>query len=252
MAIILGGLDGSSKSYSSMQWATAGLDEQGRPSIFLDLEYPRAKKLHDVHFKDATIEIMNCKVLHTKTDEKSDIRRGERDSIKSFELFEKNLITVLDNFEKYGCIVIDGISDIRTDYAKVWLRDYNKRESKNRQSIGKDPSAWSDINEHIIDMTISPLQELGDAYNTTVIMTSMMGDDYKLIKMENGKQDTVKTGSKHIDIHQDIRHKVDTICLLEHDETNYYVSIQKSIRGATDKKRMDKPLWEILLEAGII
>src|SRR5574337_412551 len=252
MVIILGGLDGSSKSYSSMQWATAGLDDHSRPSIFLDLEYPRAKKLHQVHFSGTTIEIVNCKVIYQKSDEKQGIRRGERDPIKSFELLEKKVIEILDNFEKYGCIVIDGISDIRSDYSKVWLKEYNLREKKNRQTIGKDPGAWADINSRIIEMIVSPMQELGDFYNTRVIMTSMMGDDYKLIKLENGKQDTVKTGSKHIDVHQDIRHKVDTICLLEHDADKYYVSIQKSIRGSTDRKRMERPLWELLMEADII
>src|SRR5574337_1017944 len=187
MVIILGGLDGSSKSYSSMQWATAGLDDHSRPSIFLDLEYPRAKKLHQVHFSGTTIEIVNCKVIYQKSDEKQGIRRGERDPIKSFELLEKKVIEILDNFEKYGCIVIDGISDIRSDYSKVWLKEYNLREKKNRQTIGKDPGAWADINSRIIEMIVSPMQELGDFYNTRVIMTSMMGDDYKLIKLENGK-----------------------------------------------------------------
>lgn len=250
MAIVFGGLDSTGKTYQAELWATAGLDD--RKSILLDLEYPRGKKTHSAFFHDKQLDILNCKVLHQKSNKSLDIRRGERDPIKSFELFEHNLETVLDNFELYGCIIIDGISDVRLDYSKVWLKDYNKRKNETRQSIGKDPGAWSDINERIIEMTISPLQELGSEFDTTVIFTSKMADDYKLVKMETGKQDTVKTGTKHIDVHQDIRHIVDTICLLEVDNSgSYYVSIQKSIKGSTGTKLLTKPLYEVLLEAGI-
>ncbi len=248
MAIILGGLDSSGKTYQSELWALAGLDE--RKSILLDLEYPRAKKTHDVYFKEQPLEILNCKVLHDKSDAKLDIKRGERDPVRSYQLFEKNLNFILDNFESYGCIIIDGISDIRSDYSHVWLKNFNGTDGK-RQSIGKDLSAWTDINQKIIEQTVAPLQELGEAYSTTVIFTAMLSDDYKLVKTGKG-EDSIKTGTKHIDVHQDIRHKVDTICLLEHDSNDYFVSIQKSIRGATERKQLTKPLWEVLLEVGII
>ena len=247
MSYLFGGLDNTGKSEACMRWIVES-QTKAKPGIYLDLEAPRAENLRKERYATHDINIRSCKVIIQKSD--ANHRRGERDPVASYKLFDKELNGVLDSFEKYSVVVVDGISDIRSDYAELWLTEYNlKHPDKKRKVIGKDPGAWGVINRQVYDKTIQPLQELSDLTGTTVLFTAKMKDDYKLVKDWEGKEDTQKTGIKLIDVDQDMRHNLSTICQMTADDKGkYYIAVQKSKKGIFTKVEITgKSVYEYLI-----
>ena len=133
------------------------------------------------------------------------------------------------------------------------LLDYRSRSTENakRKTIGKDPSAWSAINKEVGDKILFRFINTGYIENKNIIFTAKKTDEYKLITMESGKEDTAKTGKQITDTQNWVNYEMETIIDLEVTASGkYYMTATKENIPKTEIT--NKTVYEVLLEKGMI
>jgi hypothetical protein len=227
------------------------------PIVHLDFEYPRAENTRKSQNPDRLITVMQCRDFYKKSDHAKNIKKGQIDIRTTYELIENTINKVLDNSAEYETIVLDSISDIRSVVSDIWLMDYNansKNKDKKRKSIGKDPHAWSEINSIVCDELLFPIINTGRMEDKTVILTAKKEDQYKMITLESGREDTAKTGKREIDTQNWLIFEVDVIVDLEATEKGrYFMTCTKSPKGVIPRIDItDKTVYDVLCEKGVI
>jgi len=183
-------------------------------------------------------------------------KKGQINVSATYELIKTTIDDVLDHSGDFETISLDSISDIREIVSAQWLIDYRKKGTKEagRKSIGKDPSAWSAINKIVCDDLLFPIINIGRIENKNIVFTARNTDEYKVIELETGKEETAKTGKRIIDAQDWLSFEIDVIAQLEANEKgSYSMMCKKTPVGVIT--RMDitgKTIFDILEERGVM
>lgn len=246
MIILIGGPSGAGKTYQCMAY-----DE---PLAYADCEYPRADEIRKRHYPAKLIDIKQCREYYKTTTK--DHKKGQIDIEATYQALMESVTAILDKSQDYSTIVIDGISDIRTDIvAPHWLSEYNKKNpDKKRKVIGKDPGAWSHINKIVGDEILFPLINTGRMENKTIIFTSKLADEYRLVKTDEGKEEQTKTGKQVLDAINWVAYEMDITCELTKSENGrYYAAFPKTPVGVIPKVDITgKTVYDVLSERGLV
>lgn len=256
--ILIGGEGGSGKSLQSSQFP-----EQ---IAYCDFEYPKATKIISTErlitifpcreFYGYHLVNKNSKVTFEKCDVPASFKKGQVNVPATYKLIKKTINTVLDSSSEYETIVLDSITDIREIVADTWLLEYRARDVKNRNRkvVGKDPSAWAQINKIVCNDILFPIINIGRIENKNVVFTAQMEDEWKTITLESGKEDTAKSGKRVIDAQNWVMFEIDVIAQLEATEKGrYFLTCKKTPKGVVPRMDItDKSVYEMLSERGVI
>jgi AAA domain len=234
---------------------------------FLDFEYPKGDKNIKSNNPDKLITIMPCreyygyktvckdgKVSFESIEVPAGHKKGQIDIPSTNDTIKRTIDKVLDTSDQYETIVLDSVSDIRDVVAGVWLQEYQKTKKADRKVIGKDPSAWSAINKIVCDDILFPIINIGRIENKNIVFTSRLEDAYKVITLENGKEDTAKTGERIIDCQNWVTFEIDVICRLDATEKGKYsMYCPKTPKGVIPKMDITGlNVYDVLSEKGVI
>jgi len=105
----------------------------------------------------------------------------EEDGVKTLEVLEREIRNIIKD-NKYGIVVLDGISDIRRFAMKEWIEQDNLIQiSKNKQPrkgiSGENKAAWAAINQRVMGI-LEPLINWSNIKHTNVFFTAQMKDSY--------------------------------------------------------------------------
>ena len=197
---------------------TRGICSFPEEIALLDTEYPKSKQTISAFYADKLITTFPCQVYHTKSDPARGILRGNIDIDKTIDEIYKNIGHILDNYEQYETVVVDGVSDLRRMVAEHWI----KHDPKHRKVIGDNPSAWSEINDIVKERMLFPLINTARILDKTLILTSKMTDTRTILTGEDGASHSYKTGTKEPDVSEWIGYKMDVKILLSCDKNKQY------------------------------
>ncbi len=259
--ILIAGDGGTGKSINAQRFP--------EEVAYLDFEYPKGDKCRQSQNPDRILSIFPCREYHgyqsiksggqisfKKAEIKPGFKKGQVNTESTMKLITSTIQEILDTSERYETIVLDSISDIREIVSEQWLIDYRKKGTKEagRKTIGKDPSAWSAINKIVCDDILFPIINIGRIENKNIIFTSRMNDEYRVIELESGKQDTAKTGKRVIDTQDWVTFEIDIIAQLESSEKGrYFMTCKKTPKGVLQRQDITgKNVYEVLSEHGVI
>ncbi len=247
--ILIGGDGGTGKSYQVLRYFP-------EPIAYFDMEFPRGKNVFKRHAPERIIELFPCREFYKKSEPAKKIKKGQVDVKKSHELLLSSVDTVLDKSNEYQTIVIDGVSDVRSSVADVWLMNCREKNTKckDRKTIGKDPHAWSEVNKEVENEILFPIINVGRMEDINIVFTAQKEDEYKTINLESGKEDTAKSGKRVINTQNWLTFEMDTTIDLEATEKGkWYMTCQKSPIGVIPKQDItNKSIYDVLLEKGAL
>lgn len=241
MILILSGLPGDGKTWQSMN----GFDEVIK---ILDLEN-RVEEKRARFYTHRMIDVIECKEIHHKADKAKNIKKYSPNYLESYYKLKSEIDKLIYNPDDIGTIVIDGISDIRTKYAKArWFEMNPKR---------KNPLVydWSDINA-LVSEILEPLVNMCRHKHINLVLTAQMKNNY-VAGFEDGKKVSIQDGKK--EAFEDWQaYDVDTIINLRHPVkknkpvlSTFMAVCSKSPVGAWEEDITDKCLYDLLLELGL-
>lgn len=246
MIIILSGLPGDGKTWQALN----GFDEVVK---VLDLEN-RVEEKRARLYSHRMIEVIECKEIYLKADKSKGIKKYDTDYLSSYYTLIKEVGNLINDPDKLGTIVIDGITDIRTKYAKShWFELHPKR-------INPRAEEWGDINADVAKNVIEPLINMCRHENINLVMTAQMKNHYiagfqesggKMLKVsiKDGKEEAFEDWQAY---------DVDTIINLRHPVkknkpvlSQYMAHCSKSPVGAWEEDITGICLYDLLLELGL-
>ena len=165
--VIVAGLEGTGKTSQVLEIA-----KEFEPTVWGILELKDEEKLMKMKSSG-----FHPKRLYQVYGDGTELQ-GNADPVKTLEFVRKwrDEIYALKRLPR--TIVIDGISELR-DYAiEEWIIRYNRKNGKNRQSIGeKDLGAWGEING-AVKKILEPLINKALRNHVNLIMTAGMKERY--------------------------------------------------------------------------
>ena len=139
MIVIFSGNPGKGKTWQAMN----GFDEE---VVILDCENRDEDKRKDL-FSDRLITVIECKKIHMEADKSKGIKKYGNDYIGSYFKLLSEIDKLIENHDGIETIVIDGITDIRNNYAKAkWDADNPTRKNPR-------PEEWGSINRDVANTT---------------------------------------------------------------------------------------------------
>ncbi len=228
MIIILSGEPGSGKTDRSMLFE--------EPVKILDMEN-RDQRSFDRNHSDRIIDI--CPIL-MKVNHISDY-------YKSYLNLKKVIDMIVISKPEFRTLVLDGISDIRSKYAKAkWLNDHPKRKNPL-------PEEWAEINEttrQLLDPLIGMARDLG----FHLVFTAQFCDEYGKVEKQNDYGKSIITSEKlgrEPNVEDWQAYNVDSHIILEYRKPKYFSNCIKSIAGCWEEDITGKNLYDILVEKGV-
>jgi len=230
MIIVLSGEPGTGKSYQSMFFE--------EPIVILDMEN-RVKPIRDKYFKERMIDILPLKKYDSKYNE---------DYHESYLALKEAVQQVVQG-ELPATIVVDGISDIRNNYAMAeWLHRHTNRKKATEFD-------YAEINK-ITKNILMPLVNLSRDKGCNLVLTAQFTDRYGAVTATNEHGQTITKSGKlgrEPEYKDYISYEVDALVELTTDrKTKTYKAIcTKSIVGLWEEDITGKKLYEVLLEKGL-
>lgn len=211
------------------------------PLLVMDMEN-RLKKKIAKYYPEKIITLLELKLYDKEFNE---------DPIGSFNAFTKetkNLLK-LPETELPKTVVVDGIGDLR-DYAhEVWCKAEKRKKAMN-------PGDWESVN-NLVRNALFPLINWARVWDTNLILTAQMKDNYTVVENVNGKQ-SVKDG--RIPSYKEYcSYNVDFIIELWQPKVkgkikpgSYMATCSKSESGTWETDISNKNLWDILIDKGVV
>lgn len=171
-------------------------------ALYISVEYAKNHRM----LRDAEFEVMEVQVIR---------KDHIVDEVACMDAFGKAIEKVVSS-DKYKVVVVDGISQIPRYAAAVVLKKLQEKEPL-RKTIGEENLvAWAARNR-LAALPIERLSSWAVTTSATVIMTSLMTDEYV---------GTKKVGRK-VDAKDYIRSLCDVRVMLVHDGRGYITKFEK-------------------------